>query len=161
MQTWSRALLACKSTTWSQATKVRWGWHCEGYYELNIFCTISDEDFRCCWWQLLRDGNTHGSGMSHAMTASPKSSFRAPFRWAMLWLAEEILSGQHQRVDISACRKDWKRITVELSIMSLLTNRSVTGLNWTELKGMLHYWCALQHSFVRPLLLLCSASAMY
>ena len=30
--------------------------------------------------QLSRDGNLHGSGVSHAMTASPKSPFRAPWR---------------------------------------------------------------------------------
>ena len=32
------------------------------------------------FWQLSRDGHLHGSGMSHATTASPKSSFRAPWR---------------------------------------------------------------------------------
>ena len=35
---------------------------------------------RKLFWQLSRDGNLHGSGMSHAMTASPKSSFTAPWR---------------------------------------------------------------------------------
>ena len=30
--------------------------------------------------QLLRDGNLHGSGMSHATRASPKPSFRAPWK---------------------------------------------------------------------------------
>ena len=32
------------------------------------------------FWQLLRDGNLHGLGMSHATTASPKPSFRSPLR---------------------------------------------------------------------------------
>ena len=32
------------------------------------------------FWQLSRDGNLHGSGMLHATTASPKPSFRAPWR---------------------------------------------------------------------------------
>ena len=32
------------------------------------------------FWQLSRDGNLRGSGMSHATTASPKLSFRAPRR---------------------------------------------------------------------------------
>ena len=50
-------------------------------------------------WQLSTDGNVHGSGMSHATTASPKPSFRAPW-WATPWSAEEMLDGQHQRVDI-------------------------------------------------------------
>ena len=37
------------------------------------------------------------------MTVSPKPSFRAPWKWAMLWLAEEVLNGWCQRVDIPAC----------------------------------------------------------
>ena len=32
------------------------------------------------FWQLSRDRNLHGSGMSHAATASPKPSFRVPWR---------------------------------------------------------------------------------
>ena len=35
---------------------------------------------RNLFWQLSRDGNLHGLGMSHTMTASPKPSFRAPWR---------------------------------------------------------------------------------
>ena len=31
------------------------------------------------FWQLSRDGNLHGSGMSHATTASPKPSSRTPW----------------------------------------------------------------------------------
>ena len=32
------------------------------------------------FWQLSRNGNLYGSGMSHATTASPKPSFRAHWR---------------------------------------------------------------------------------
>ena len=32
------------------------------------------------FWQLSRDGHLHGSGMSHATTASPKPSFSTPRR---------------------------------------------------------------------------------
>ena len=32
------------------------------------------------WTLDKRDGNVHGSDMAHAMTASPKPSFRAPWR---------------------------------------------------------------------------------
>ena len=32
------------------------------------------------FWQLSRGGYSHGLGMSHATTASPKSSFRSPWR---------------------------------------------------------------------------------
>ena len=35
---------------------------------------------RNLFWQSSRDGNLYGSGMSHATTASPKPSFRAPWR---------------------------------------------------------------------------------
>ena len=35
---------------------------------------------RNLFWQLLRDGSSHGLGMSHATTASPKPSFRASCR---------------------------------------------------------------------------------
>ena len=33
-----------------------------------------------CFWQLSRDGNSHGSGMSHATTASLRPFFRAPLK---------------------------------------------------------------------------------
>ena len=56
------------------------------------------------------------------------------------WLAEEMLDGQHQKVDIPAnastahkgsCRKGWKRISAESSLMSLRwPNRSRA---WREL----------------------------
>ena len=35
---------------------------------------------RNLFWQMSRDGNLHGSGISHATTVSPKLSFRAPRR---------------------------------------------------------------------------------
>ena len=36
--------------------------------------------YRNLFWQLSRDGNFHGLGMSHTVTTSPKLSFRAPKR---------------------------------------------------------------------------------
>ena len=33
----------------------------------------------------------------------------------------------------ASCRKDWKRISAESSLMSPQTTQSVKGLNWTEL----------------------------
>ena len=60
--------------------------------------------------------------------------------WAMPWSAEEMLDGQHQRVNIPAHartahkvlpRKDQKRISAESSLMSpWWSNRS---MDWTEL----------------------------
>ena len=44
--------------------------------------------------------------------------------WATPWLAEEMMDGQHQRVDSNvhatkaSCRKDWKSISAESSLMS-------------------------------------------
>ena len=35
---------------------------------------------RILFWQLSRDRNLHGLGMSHATTVSPKPTFRAPWR---------------------------------------------------------------------------------
>ena len=82
---------------------------------------------RNVFWQPSRDLNLRGSSMSHATTSSPKPSFRAPWRLCTLWMAEEMLDGQYQRVDIydhartthkAPCRKDWKRISAETSLKS-------------------------------------------
>ena len=54
------------------------------------------------FWQLLRDGNLHGSGMSHTAAASPESCFRASWRMGDAVVSREMLDGQHQRVDMSA-----------------------------------------------------------
>ena len=90
------------------------------------------------------DGNLHGSGMSHAMTASPKPSFRAPRRMgaATLWSAEIMLDGQHERVVtplllpellmIASRRKDWKRISAEWLPHVPPMTQSVKGLRWTS-----------------------------
>ena len=99
---------------------------------------------RNVFWQLSRDGHLHGSGMPHATTASPKeSSFRAPWRVGDALSAEEMLDGEHQRVDIPAYARIayksplLKRLEEELCCIvplppppSRLLNRS---LDWTEL----------------------------
>ena len=46
--------------------------------ELNL--RFYDANFSKAYWQLSRDGNLHGSDMSHAMIASPKPFRRAPWR---------------------------------------------------------------------------------
>ena len=67
--------------------------------------------------------------------------------WTSPWLAEEMLDGQHQRVDIPVQartahkgrlqkkrKKNWKRISAELSLMSSddpVNQRDWTELNWT------------------------------
>ena len=52
--------------------------------------------------QLSRDGNLHGSGMSHATSASPNHPSRHLGGWVTLCLAEEMLDEQRQRMDVSA-----------------------------------------------------------
>ena len=105
-------------------------------------------------WQLSRDGNWRGSGMSHATTASPKPSIAR--------LAEVMLGGQHQRVDILAHaraahkgllqkRQELRKRTYRCWIIPhvLLTIHSVKGLNWTLKNSAIIY-----SEYVYPFLLL-------
>ena len=55
-----------------------------------------------CGSTTTRDGNSLGSGMPLAATASPELSFRAPWRLTTPWSAEEMLDGQHRRMDVPA-----------------------------------------------------------
>ena len=48
---------------------------------------------------LSRGGNLHGSGMSHALQNHSSGHLGG---WATLWSAEEMVDGQHQRVNIPA-----------------------------------------------------------
>ena len=78
-------------------------------------------------YQLSRDGNFHGSGILHTMTASPKPSFRAPWRGGDAVVGSgnagwTTSKGGHpcpcQNCSQGAsCRKDWKRISAESSLM--------------------------------------------
>ena len=94
------------------------------------------------FWQLLRDGNLHGSGMSHTTTASPKPSFGASW-----WVGDSVIGRgntgwTHQRVDIPAhartAHKGLLQKRLEEDICWIIphvpsTTHSVKGLNWTEL----------------------------
>ena len=57
---------------------------------------------RNLFWQLSRDGNLHGSGMSHPTTASPKPAYRALWRVGDAVVGRGNADGLHQRVDIPA-----------------------------------------------------------
>ena len=70
------------------------------------------------FWQLSRDGNLHVSGMSHAMTASPKPSFRAPWSEGDAVVGRGNAGCMAELPKRASCRKDWKRISVESSLMS-------------------------------------------
>ena len=43
-------------------------------------CGASSNSLWVIFWQLSKDGKVHDSGNSHATTASPKPSFKAPWR---------------------------------------------------------------------------------
>ena len=76
------------------------------------------------FWQLSRDENLYGSGVSCTRTASPKPSFRGPWRQAMPWSAEEMLDGQRQEVGIPAHART--------AHSGLLQNRLEVDLCWTN-----------------------------
>ena len=76
---------------------------------------------------LSRDGNLHSSGTSHVMTASPKPSFRAP------WRADDTVIGRGKSgwrtsksgrpctnmpelLTMASRGNDWKRISAESSL---------------------------------------------
>ena len=74
-----------------------------------------------------RDGTLHGSGKSHATTASPKPPFRdlggwaMPFRQRKCWMdniKEWTSLPVLELLAWASCRKDWKRISAESSHMS-------------------------------------------
>ena len=66
--------------------------------------------------------------MSHAMTASLKPSFRAPWKMGTPWSAEEKWCMDNIRewtflvlpelLTAAFCRNDWKRISAESSLVS-------------------------------------------
>ena len=51
-------------------------------------------------WQLSGDGNVHGSGMPRQPLQNHILGHLGG--WVMLWLADEVLDGRHQREDIPA-----------------------------------------------------------
>ena len=105
-------------------------------------------------WQLSRDGNLHGLGMSHTKTASPKPYFRAP------WTVGDAVCGWQRK-----CWMDNSKEWTSLPIPELLTMASsrglenlcwiilpvswmtqlVSGLNWTDPITITFY---LQFSFI-------------
>ena len=87
---------------------------------------VSSTRFELWFWQLSRDGNLHGSGMSHTTTASPKPSFRAPWSMGDTVVGRGNAGWTTQKVDIPAHAKmrtrasfgkDWKRISAESSLI--------------------------------------------
>ena len=94
-------------------------------------------------WQLLRDGNLHHSGMSHAKTTSLKPSFMAPWRvgdavvgtgnvgWTT-WKSGHPCPCQNCSQGPPA-EKTGRRSCWIVSHVSP-TTQSIKELNWTELK---------------------------
>ena len=83
-------------------------------------------------WQLSRDRNLHGSGMSQAMTASLKPSFRTSWRMGDTMVG----SGNAEWTTSKTAQKGLlqKRLEQDLSriVPHLLTTQSVK--DWTELQ---------------------------
>ena len=108
---------------------------------------------RNIFWQLSRDGNSHGSGMPCTTTASPKPPLGATWRvgdtadgrrnagWTMSKSARPCPCRNCPRWPPIEKRKkkekkketNWKRISAESFLMSL---QRVKGLNWTELNWL-------------------------
>ena len=97
---------------------------------------------RNLFWQLSRDGNWHGLDISRTTTAFLHPSWHLGGR-ATQQSADEMMDGQHQRVDIPGYARTahedlpYKRLEEGLSwIVRLVfsTTRFVEGLNWTELQ---------------------------
>ena len=103
---------------------------------------------RNLFWQLSREKNLHGLGMSHVMTASPKPSFSVPWR-----MGDAVVSRGNAgwTTSISACartahkgllqkrQKQWKRISAESSLM--FPQKPSWSMNWTELIPVSLYSC--------------------
>ena len=91
--------------------------------------------------QLLRDGNLHGSGMSHHDSLSKTilqgtlEGGRRRGRQRKCWVdnMKEWTSLTMPKLFTNAsCGKGWKRVSAESSLMSPRTTKSVKGLNWRQ-----------------------------
>ena len=101
-------------------------------------------------WQPLQNHPSGDIGQNH-----PSGNIG---EWAMPWLAEEMLDGQHQRVDIAAhtrtthnglLQRDWKRSSAELVLTSPRRpnrSRDWTELNWTNYLSIRHLFLVPIHS---------------
>ena len=100
--------------------------------------------------------------MVRACHTPPHSLQNHPSRhlggWTTPWPAEEMLDGQHQRVDIAAhartthnglLQRDWKRSSAELVLTSPRRpnrSRDWTELNWTNYLSIRHLFLVPIHS---------------
>ena len=83
--------------------------------------------------------NLQGSGISHAMTASPESFFRPP--WRVGDVVKDMLYGHIEKWTSLPCQNCSQGPPAEKTGRGFLLNhpsQSVKGLNWTELKHSLH-----------------------
>ena len=94
---------------------------------------------RNLFWQLSRDGNLHGSGMSHATTASQGTleggRHRGQQRKCWMDSIKEWTSlPMPELLTRASCKKDWKRISTKSFLMSVWWPD--LSRDWTEL----NYW---------------------
>ena len=133
-----------------------WGWGEGHYHIIAIFSWPKIRNIRrTLFRQLSREGNLHGSGMSHATTASPKPSFRAPWRVGNAVVGRGNAGWTTSKSEHSCCpcqncpqgppaESDRKRISAESAVIAISpTNQSAKGLNWTEL---IHEASNLEHN---------------
>ena len=82
------------------------------------------------------------TGTSHAMTASPKPSCRAPWRVGnsrqqrKCWMANITAWTLPILLTTASCRKNWKRISDESPLMS--PSNPIGSKDWTELNWTVH-----------------------
>ena len=112
------------------------------YHIINIFSRPEIQNFRRkLFRQLSRNGNLHGSALSHATTASPNPFFRAPWRVGNAVVGRgnaewTTLKSEHSCPcqicsQVPPAENDWKRISAESSVIIISpTSQSVKVLNW-------------------------------
>ena len=122
---------------------------CHVPFALSVFIMFSNDISLSTTWHLLSCPAAVYVKCVYArvMLQQPIQNHPSRYRggWATLWLAEEMRNRQQQRMDIPAhartaqratCRKDWKRVSAESSLMSPQWpswSRDWTEMNYLEL----------------------------
>ena len=95
------------------------------------------------FWQLSRDGISHDSGMSHATTASPKPSFRAPWRVGDAVLGRGFAGWTTSKSGHPCPCQNFSQQRLEEDLCSIVrhippTSQSTKGPNWTDVQSWLN-----------------------
>ena len=105
-------------------------------------------------WQLSRDWNSHGSGMSQTTTASPNPSFKVPLRMGIAMVSRgstgwATLKSGHP----CPCQHCWQWLPAGKAGRGSLLNHLLCPSNYavgqrTELNWKLLYWFLFAHLFL-------------